>query len=111
MMTLIPDDNFGLCPTCHKTDGCANVGKSHVFYCQEHKTCWWGGSNIFSSWRDQTKEEQRRIWNEIGLDEFSDVEPYFYPRDEAGNVLDEAGNVVANDRQAGGGSDDEIAPF
>jgi hypothetical protein len=73
-------DGFGLCPICHKTDGCANAGRSHLFYCKEHKTSWCIGSNLLSSWREQTVEEQHRIWNEIGLNEFEDVEPYFYPR-------------------------------
>jgi hypothetical protein len=76
-------DCFGLCPICHETDGFANAGKSHVFYCREHKTSWCVGTNLFSSWREQTEEEQRRIWNEIGLEEFEDVKPYFYPRGEA----------------------------
>jgi hypothetical protein len=74
------DDHFGLCPVCHRTDGFANAWKSHVFYCKEHKTLWFAGSNLFSSWRDQTEEEQRRIWKEIGLDEFEYVEPYHHPR-------------------------------
>jgi hypothetical protein len=73
-------DLFGLCPICHKTDGHANVGRRHVFYCKEHKTSWCIGSNLLSSWREQTEEEQHRIWNEVGLDEFEDVEPYLYPR-------------------------------
>src|SRR5262245_9394249 len=74
------DDTFGLCPICHKTDGCANAGRSHIFYCNEHKTSWCVGSNLFSGWRKQTEEEQRKIWNEIGLEEFQDVRPYFHPR-------------------------------
>jgi hypothetical protein len=74
------DDTFGLCPVCHKTDGCAYAGKSHTFYCREHKTCWHVGSNILSGWREQTEEEQRKIWNEIGLEEFQEVKPYFHPK-------------------------------
>ena len=69
------------CPVT-RTDGFANAGKSHVFYCKKHKKCWSIGSNLFSSWREQTEEERRRIWNEIGLEEFEDVKPYFYPRGE-----------------------------
>jgi hypothetical protein len=79
-------DDFGLCPTCHKTDGCANVGKSHRFFCKEHKVSWFVGSNIFSSWRDQTEEEQRRIWDQIGLNDFENVVPYFYPRQVSGET-------------------------
>jgi hypothetical protein len=41
---------------------------------------WWIGDNLYSSWRDQTEEDQRRIWDEIGLNEFRDGEPYFHPQ-------------------------------
>jgi hypothetical protein len=73
------DDHFGLCPHCKKTDGYANAGKSHRFYCKEHKVSWCVGSNLFSDWRGQTEDEQRRIWNEIGLNDFANIEPYFPP--------------------------------
>ena len=46
------DDYWGLCPTCHKTDGFANHGRDHYFLCEEHKVMWCVGSNLFSSWRD-----------------------------------------------------------
>ena len=70
---------FGFCPVCHKNDGYANTGRSHRFYCKEHKTSWSVGSNLFSSWRGQTEAEQRAIWDEIGLNDFEDVEPYHPP--------------------------------
>jgi hypothetical protein len=72
----LPVDNyFGGCPQCGRDDGCANVGRSHWFYCKEHKVKWCIGSNLFSTWRDETEEEQRRIYNEIGLGDFTEVEP------------------------------------
>ena len=71
---------FGLCPVCHETDSCVNAGRSHRFYCKEHKTSWCVGSNLFSSWRGQTEAEQRAIWDEIGLNDFEDVKPYI-PRE------------------------------
>jgi hypothetical protein len=74
------DDYFGSCPICHKTDGYANAGRSHRFFCKEHKTSWCVGSNLFSDWHHQTEEEQRRIWNEIGLADFQNVKPYHHPR-------------------------------
>jgi hypothetical protein len=86
-MYLDDRDEFGLCPICHKADGYANAGKSHTFYCKEHKTCWDGGSNLLDSWRDQSLAEQRRIWDEIGLERFKDVVPYFLPRTVKVNVL------------------------
>jgi hypothetical protein len=74
-MTMKVENYFGGCPHCGRTDGYANAGKSHRFFCKDHRTSWCVGSNLFSSWRDQTEDEQRRIWAEIGLDEFTDVEP------------------------------------
>lgn len=73
------DFYFGVCPVCHKTDGYANAGSSHRFYCKEHKTSWHVGANLFSSWKHETEEEQRKIWDEIGLDGFEDVVPYNGP--------------------------------
>jgi hypothetical protein len=70
---------FGLCPVCHRTDGYANAGQAHRFYCKEHKTSWLAGSDLFSCWRYETEEQQRKIWDEIGLNEFDDVEPYYPP--------------------------------
>ena len=69
------DNYFGGCPHCGHDDGYANVGRGHWFFCSAHKTTWCIGSNLFSSWRGQTEEEQRRIYNEIGLGEFTEVEP------------------------------------
>lgn len=66
---------FGGCPQCGQDDGFINVGRSHWFFCKAHKTSWCIGSNLFSSWREQSEEEQRRIYDEIGLDEFTEVEP------------------------------------
>jgi hypothetical protein len=71
------DAYFGLCPTCHKNDGCTNVGRSHWFYCKEHKKKWCAGANLFSDWRDQSEDEQRQQYDAIGLGEFEEVEPYF----------------------------------
>ena len=74
------DDILGLCPHCHKVKGYANAGSSHRAYCKEHKTSWFVGANLFDSWRDQTEEEQRMIWDEIGLDEFEEIDkPFFWP--------------------------------
>ncbi len=67
------DDYFGVCPECGDYDGYANVGRSHWFYCTKHKTKWCVGSNLFSDWREQTQEEQIRIYEELGLGDFEDV--------------------------------------
>lgn len=73
------DDRFGLCPVCHKTDGFINIGRGHWFYCKEHKAKWFIGSNRFSSWKDETEPEQRRIFDELGAGAFEDVKPYYLP--------------------------------
>jgi hypothetical protein len=54
-------DCFGLCPTCHKTDGFFNNGPDHHFYCETHQTRWYVGSNLFSSWREETPESRQFI--------------------------------------------------
>ena len=38
-ITTLPrvDNNFGGCPTCHKTDGFLNIGRDHWFVC--HRQC------------------------------------------------------------------------
>jgi len=69
------ENAFGVCPTCHKTDGYANVRALHIFFCIEHRVRWKTGVNIFSSWRDQTEDEQRYIYDTVGLGGFTEVEP------------------------------------
>jgi hypothetical protein len=69
-------DYFGSCPVCHKNDGYLNVGRTHWFYCKEHKKRWCAGSNLFSSWHDQTEEQQRKMYDQIGMGEFETVEPF-----------------------------------
>jgi hypothetical protein len=71
------DDYFGVCPTCQKTDGYTNVGRSHWFFCKEHRVKWWVGSNLFSSWQGETEEYQRRRFDEIGLGEFETIKAIY----------------------------------
>lgn len=66
---------FGGCPECGDTDGYTNVGRGHWFYCNSHRAKWCIGSNLFSSWKDETEAEQRRHFYEIGMDTFERVEP------------------------------------
>lgn len=69
------DNYFGGCPKCGKTDGYINIGRSHWFSCEKHKTKWCIGSNLFSSWKDETEEEQRAIFDKLGFGNFKEVEP------------------------------------
>lgn len=67
------DATFGVCPICKGQDGFMNVGREHWFVCQEHKTKWFVGSNLFSSWRYQSEE----VWEENAriLEGYEEVEP------------------------------------
>jgi hypothetical protein len=69
------DDYFGGCPRCGGSDGYVNIGKGHWFFCATHKTKWCVGWNLFSSWTDETEEEQRRKYYENGLDTYEDINP------------------------------------
>jgi hypothetical protein len=74
------DGYFGFCPACHKTDGFVNASSSHLFICKEHKKYWLVGYNLFSYWKNQTEAEQRKIWQEAGLDDFENISGHvFYP--------------------------------
>lgn len=53
---------FGTCPECGDNDGYRNAGKSHWFLCHEHRVRWCVGSNLFSSWRHETEEQQRHAY-------------------------------------------------
>jgi hypothetical protein len=69
------ESHFGVCPHCHKTDGYINVGRTHLFVCREHKLKWCVGSNLFSSWRYQTKEEQEQIYDRLGAGAYTEIQP------------------------------------
>ena len=55
---LFVTNYFGGCPRCGQTDGYINVVRSHWFVCNEHRTKWNAGANLFSSWR----EEDEQTW-------------------------------------------------
>ena len=42
-------------------------------YCREHKKTWNIGSNLFSSWRWETEEQQRQRYDELGFAEFEEL--------------------------------------
>jgi hypothetical protein len=63
---------FGGCPECGDTDGYTNVGRSHWFFCKQHKTTWCAGANLFSDWREETEAEQREQFDAIGLAQFEE---------------------------------------
>jgi len=74
------ESHFGGCPECGKTDGYLNIGRAHVFICDEHKTQWWAGENLFSNWRSETEEDWNR--NREKLKAYRTVKP-IYPTDNS----------------------------
>jgi hypothetical protein len=81
------------CPVCDHAEGPVHIGKGHWYYCREHKLQWTVGSNLMSSWRDQTVEERRRIYDELGLADFTIVGYDGRPRDLSPLTDDERRHV------------------
>ena len=75
---IVVDDYFGGCPECGKNDGHLNIYRDHYFVCHAHKKRWSPGSNLFSSWKDETEAE----WsvNATLLDGYDEVEPLMVGR-------------------------------
>lgn len=69
---------LGVCPECRKHSGRRNLGGTHVLYCLEHKTKWYGGENLFPDWKLETAEQWSA--NERYLREFRNVTPAFSTR-------------------------------
>jgi len=70
----VEDDTWGLCPECEKIDGLIGIGyKGQWGYCREHKAMWLANDFL----NNQTEEEQRRIYDELGCDSYRDVKPTF----------------------------------
>ena len=57
----ITDQRGGGCPHCGQTNGYVNTrGGDHWGVCDQHKTRWYIGFNLFSSWQDETEEERTK---------------------------------------------------
>ncbi len=98
-----PDDTFGLCPVCHRTDGVLNVGRIHWFFCDAHRSRWCYGENIFSDWRDETEA----VWlsNSAKLGQFREVKPFYWPETLAAEV------DALTAETAGPVPSDEVSPW
>ena len=66
---------FGGCPICRNTCPYVDVYRNQWFYCEAHKVCWCAGSNLLSTWREQT--EQDFVHNGAMLNGFEIVEPFW----------------------------------
>ena len=67
--------HFGSCPHCMTDPTYMNHGKDHFMTCSEHKVYWYVGSNLFSSWRDETPADWEK--NAALLDTFTEVKPRY----------------------------------
>jgi hypothetical protein len=83
---------FGLCPKCRNTDGYLNIGRTHHFFCDVHKTRWCGGQNLFSSWQYETEDEQRKTYEEKNFGAYEKVEPIYPPCGPDGQFQPEPGS-------------------
>ncbi len=70
---------FGGCPECGTEGLYTNIGRDHWFYCQGRKVKWLGGSNLFSSWYDETVEDWQR--NADMLADFTETFPIYDKRE------------------------------
>lgn len=64
---------FGGCPHCGEATEFFNIYKSQWCYCEKHRTKWYFGTNLFSSWREENEE----IWkyNYFKFAPYHTVEP------------------------------------
>lgn len=74
------------CPPQRGPDDIYNAGRSHWGACHVHRTAWWIGSNLFSSWRDETEAEQRERYREI--EGYADMTGAINPDPDANERLD-----------------------
>jgi len=68
---------FGICPRCDQDNpgeqSMLNIERDHWYYCDEHKTKWCVGSNLFSVWRQESEADW--AFSIAYLDDFETVEP------------------------------------
>lgn len=95
------DPYWGLCPKCHMHDGYVNLGCDHFFICREHKLAWCIGANLFSSWQDETQEQQAETRRMLGG--YEAVKPYYPPElvAEGKRALEELERELKKPRRVG----------
>lgn len=80
-LPITTDEYFGGCPKCGKTNGYVDVGADHWFACDAHRTRWYAGSNLFSSWRNEKTPEE--IASNAKVMAYRVVEPVRMPTEPA----------------------------
>jgi hypothetical protein len=87
------EDYFGVCPICRMQNGYLNDGRVHWFVCNTHMTKWCVGSNLFSSWRDETEEQHfaqvDKLTRYREVKEFHPMKPDIVPTGDARAVDDD----------------------
>lgn len=98
---------FWVCPQCHCTDGyiCVGVnkddreiGKIAVLLCRTHNTCWSAGYKTFSSWRDETVEQQKALQSALGIwTDYDKVQPFYCSQEgmESGSTVVSVHRITA----------------
>jgi hypothetical protein len=91
--TVTTQEHFGACPSCGQCDLSLNIGRNHWHACTVHKVRWCIGSNLFSSWREETEETWRV--NAERLAGFTEIEP-IYPTVDQWQVLADMAYALDN---------------
>lgn len=66
---------FGLCPECGAEPQYVNVERDNWNVCGKCRVCWPIGSNLFSSWQEETEADWER--NRALLASCREVEPVY----------------------------------
>jgi hypothetical protein len=69
------DNHFGACPECRSAEHvkCCNIRRVHFMFCEIHRVAWCVGSNLFSSWENESEGDWQR--NHAMLEGYQTVEP------------------------------------
>lgn len=75
MTKITTEEPLGGCPECGNSDGMVNYGRNTYFHCATHKTIWFYGSNICSTWQYETEESRAELDRRFA--DYRDVDPIF----------------------------------
>jgi hypothetical protein len=62
------ENTMNICPLCDEESPYVNVGKAHIGYCLPCGVSFIIGANLFSSWQDETEDEQRAAYDAAGIE-------------------------------------------
>jgi hypothetical protein len=55
------------CPECRTERAYLNIGRDHIGYCTDCQLSWRIGSNLFSSWMEETEAAQWAAYEAAGI--------------------------------------------